>query len=474
LDIIIQFFCDLFEIVKKSYLSFISLNINLTENIEKAFFVISHYEHFNTYHIAKALNSCWIYILFFLTLFRCLYAVIGCLTTRKFNPATKKHKYGILIAARNEESVIGNLLESIKKQDYSSELLTVFVVADNCTDSTAEIARRSGAICYERFDNEHKTKGYALQFLLNKIEEDYKRESFEGFFIFDADNLLSNDYVSRMNDSFDAGEKIITSYRNTKNFDDNWISASYGLHWLRTTIKMHRGRSLLRLATHIQGTGFLFATELVKDGWKFTSFTEDRAFTAEAVINGYKISYNDDAVFFDEQPVNLKIAFRQRLRWAKGHLLVFLSSGWKLFKASLINKSFLKRFMSFDMFIQVTPRTLFLTLRRFLVATLFIYTYIHFGFLSCLYKVLCVELSMRVANYIVSISEAMFIFFFERKRIKKINPIKKVWYCITWPLFDIIGNISMFLAVFMKVTWKPIPHTSQVKIDDKEAIYGVK
>lgn len=75
-----------------------------------------------------------------------------------------------------------------------------------------------------KFDDKHRTKGYALEFLLDRIEEDYGRMSFEGYFIFDADNLLKKDYITKMNDAFDSGEKIITSYRNTKNFDENWIA----------------------------------------------------------------------------------------------------------------------------------------------------------------------------------------------------------------------------------------------------------
>ena len=274
--------------------------------------------------------------------YKTIYWIIGVFFTRKFKPAKNNHKYAILIAARNEKNVIGNLLDSIKKQDYPQELLTVFVVADNCTDNTAEIARKRGAICYERFDDEHKTKGFALQYLLEKIEEDYGRMSFEGYFIFDADNLLKKDYISRMNDAFDAGEKIITSYRNTKNFDENWIASTYALHWIRSIRSNHRARSILRLATNIQGTGFLFANEIVKDGWKYTSLTEDRALTADAVAQGYKISYQDAAEFYDEQPTNLKVALRQRTRWSKGHLMAFVETGPYLLMNVLTGKLFLK------------------------------------------------------------------------------------------------------------------------------------
>ena len=244
-------------------------------------------------------------VLSFMLAYKTLYWIIGFFFTRKFKPAKNKHKYGIVIAARNEEKVIGNLLDSIKKQDYPSKLLTVFVVADNCTDNTAKIAREHGAICYERFDDAHRTKGYALEFLFDRIESDYGRMSFEGYFIFDADNLLKSDYITKMNDAFDSGEKIITSYRNTKNFDENWIASTYALHWIRSIRYNHRARSVLRLATNIQGTGFLFTNEIVKNGWHYTSLTEDRALTADAVAQGYQITYQNDAMFYDEQPLSL-------------------------------------------------------------------------------------------------------------------------------------------------------------------------
>ena len=280
--------------------------------------------------IIKIINGVWNFISV-LYKYRIAYKICGVFTTRRFSAAKCYHKYAVLIAARNEESVIANLIDSIKNQDYPKDLIDIFVVADNCTDNTADLARKEGVVSYERFDKEHRTKGYALQFLVERIREEYGIESFDGYFIFDADNLLKSDYISRMNDSFDAGEKIITSYRSTKNFDDNWISASYAIHWLRTIRNEHRARSVFRLATRIQGTGFLFANELIKNGWKYTSLTEDRAFCADAVAMGYRISYNNDAIFYDEQPTDIKIAMRQRIRWAKGHLQAFAETGPKLF-----------------------------------------------------------------------------------------------------------------------------------------------
>ena len=477
----------------------------------------------------KAVNAVIGVVIGNLFFYKTAYFLIGLFFTRKFKKAKNNHKYAIVIAARNEESVIGNLLNSINKQDYPKELLTVFVVADNCTDKTAEIARQNGAICYERFDSEHRTKGYALQFLFERIEEDYGTDSFEGYFVFDADNLLKQDYVTRMNEAFDAGEKIITSYRNTKNFDESWVASTYALHWLRSIRVRHRPRSVLRLATNIQGTGFLFSNEIVKNGWKYTSLTEDRALTVDAVAQGYSISYNDAAEFYDEQPTDLKIALRQRLRWSRGHLLAFVETGPYLFLNIFFGKHFIKtrwgeketkplkkktgkdvfmgfvesirhRWASYDTLMQLTPFSV-LNVARWLVVTVILYAFASYfsgikkvdvfsqnywlgQALYCLFPIkLTVSKGIKAFIYagviqiwrriifrlnddIETISMAIYIFFIERKRIIKIPLYKKILYCITWPTFDIIGRYTKYIAVFKRVEWKPIPHKSKVTIDD--------
>ncbi len=452
------------------------------------------------------------------------YTVIGFFATRKFKPAEKNHKYAICIAARNEESVIGNLLDSIKNQDYPTELLTVFVVADNCNDSTAGVARSKGAVCYERFDKDHRTKGFALQFLFENIKRDYGIDAFEGYFIFDSDNLLNSDYISRMNEAFDSGEKVITSYRNTKNFDENWIASTYAIHWLRSIRLRHRARSVLRLATNIQGTGFLFANELVKDGWRFTSLTEDRAFTADAVAHGYPISYCDAAVFYDEQPISIRVALRQRLRWSKGHLMAFAETGPALFKNIFVGNSYrdktvkepmsFRRFVeeirlrwaSFDTLAQLFPsvvvRLVMWLIVPFFICACFRYAngitaddnivlfkannvlsailkYI-FGdiyitaepgvqaFFTSLLVTFLLKVIGRFNYHLRQMITAAYVMIMERKRIIRIPWYKKMLYCITWPVFDAIGRWTTYFALFMKVEWKPIPHNSTVTIKDIE------
>ena len=430
-----------------------------------------------------------------LLIYRNIYQLIGIFKTRKFGKAKKNHTYAIMIAARNEEAVIGNLIDSIKGQDYDMSLVKIFVVADNCTDKTAHIAKLKGATVYERFDDVHKTKGYALQYLVECINRDFGTQSFEGFFVFDADNLLKSDYITRMNESFDAGEKIITSYRHSKNIGDNWISASYAVHWLRTVRNEHRARSLLHLATRIQGTGFLFASEIIKDGWRYVNLTEDRAFCADAVVNGYKISYNHDAIFYDEQPTNLKIAMRQRIRWAKGHIQSFFESGPKLFlhifytgglankdksesKTRRLLRNIRLRFMSFDMLIVFIAGSA--SFKLGLIPYLLNKIFDLFGITSVgkpFYIALAIGLATLLAgiadSYLKGIITATYVYIIEARRIKKISLIKKIWFIFTFPIFDLMGKLALIIALFTRVEWKPIPHNADIKIGDIEDTSGV-
>ena len=331
-----------------------------------------------------------------------------------------------------------------------------------------------------------------------------------------------------MNDSFDAGEKLITSYRNTKNFDESWVASTYALHWLRSIRFNHRARSVLRLATNIQGTGFLFANEIVKDGWKYTSLTEDRALTVDAVAQGYAITYNDAAEFYDEQPTSLKIALRQRLRWSKGHLLAFAETGPYLFINIFFGKRFLKtrwgdnakkkgnrsfkelclsavesirhRFASYDTLMQLTPFSVINVARWLLVSVLaygfycgacgidginffskstYLGQLLHFLFpfkvtaesgvgaifIGMLLQI-WLRLLYRLGMYIENMWAAVYLFIIEHKRMKKMPLYKKALYTVTWPTFDIIGRYTQYIALFKKVDWKPIPHESKITIDD--------
>ena len=281
-----------------------------------------------------------------------LYILIPYVIKDKPHKKIKGHRYAVLISARNEEAVIGNLIESIRRQSYDLGLVTTFVVADNCTDATARVAAEAGAVVFERFDTTKVGKGYALRYLLRKVDELFPERPFDGYFVFDADNVLEETYIEEMNKVFSDGYEIVTSYRNSKNFGDNWISSGYALWFLRESQYLNHARMKLGTSCAVSGTGFLFSQRVLDEcgGWNFFLLTEDIEFTVHNVVRGLKIGYCHEAILYDEQPTRFRQSWRQRLRWARGYLQVFGKYG-----ADLLRGMARGSFSCFDMTMNIMP-----------------------------------------------------------------------------------------------------------------------
>lgn len=402
--------------------------------------------------------------------YKAIFFAVGLFTYRKFKATEKRYRYGICVAARNEEKVIANFLESVAKQEYPLEKITVFISAHNCTDNTAKIARDFQAkglkvVVYEHNAPTEKTKGFALKSLFERIKDDYGIEYFDGYFVFDADNVLTKNYVAKMNEAFAEGNKIITSFRASKNCNQNWISFGYAMHWIRTCLTENRAKGVLKQACRIQGTGFLFANELVKNGWQYTTLTEDRSFCTDAVVQNYKISYCDEAVFYDEQPYRLKVALRQRLRWAKGHLQSTVENCPKLLRNMFRkNKNFT---ITYDCFFLNFPRAIEGGVRKVVKTALQIIIAIYAANIWGWWKgALTAWLWGCVGDLLASVAMQIAVFIVYRKRIPRENFVKRIFHICMFPLFDVIGKWSSYVALFKKVEWKPIPHDRVVDIDE--------
>ena len=174
----------------------------------------------------------------------------------------KNHKFMAVIPAHNEECVIKNLVESLNAQEYPKELYDVYVIADNCTDATAEIAKQAGAKVLKRFDDINKTKGFALNwFLKQKIEEN---ADYDALCVFDADNIVDKNFLKNMNKKLCQGEEVVQGYRDIKNPTDSWISGGYAIfYWMMHRFD-HLARYNLGLSPLINGTGFMVKFGLLK------------------------------------------------------------------------------------------------------------------------------------------------------------------------------------------------------------------
>ncbi len=399
-----------------------------------------------------------------LVLYQIVYVIVGFFYKKKYGPAKEDHTYGILIAGRNEEAVIGQLIESIKRQDYDQSKLRIFVCADNCSegDKTAEIARSMGADVFERHDLTKIGKGYALDLLLRGIAEKFPDYHPDGFFVFDADNILEKNYIKEMNKAFDSGEKIITSYRASKNFDESLWSMGASIGFIRECRFTHGPRNFFNLSTHISGTGFLMSSEVINpsDGWKYKKITEDLEFSCDKAIAGYKIAYCDDAVFYDEQPATWKQTYRQRMRWQKGGYQVFGALGLRMIL------QFFRRlnFGFYDMFITLSPLPMLSTSYALLVQLIKTVKsiFLILGGASVLAQL--GSLAISFVSLFLSVYAGMFVYgslavLKDWKRIKA-KPFRKILSMFAYPLFMITLIPLTYSAIFKKVEWKPIKHNA--------------
>ena len=372
--------------------------------------------------------------------------------------APKPHRYAVLIAARNEAPVIAQLIESLKHQTYPAELVSIFVIADNCTDNTAELARACGAEVIERFNTVQIGKGYALDCLLQHIQSTYGSDAFDGFFVFDADNVVEPNYIEEMNHTFSDGYRIVTSFRNSKNYGDSWISAGTSMWFLRDSQFLNRARMRIGSSCIVSGTGFLVHRDVLLEagGWKYFLITEDTQFTVCQILKGEKIGYCEHAVFYDEQPVKFAASWKQRMRWARGGWLVFREYGARLLR------SMTHQFSSFDMFMSFFPAMILSALALVWNVVCIVLTFIEGRDAAELAlsvgKLLgSTYLLFFVVGLIATVSEWKHIYCATRK---------KILYMFTFPLFMMTYIPMPLFAIFKKVEWKPIPHERVRSLSD--------
>lgn len=378
-------------------------------------------------------------------------------------PATDQSKrYAVVIAARNEENVLPELLKSLAAQTYPKERLTVFVIADNCTDHTADVARTYGAVVYERQNKEFVGKGYALEFLFDHIKEDYGLCAHDAYIVLDADNVLRPNYVEEMDKAHCAGYNVLTSYRNSKNYGANWISAGYALWFMRESRHLNNPRSILGTSAAISGTGFLVDSSIIErnGGWKHFLLTEDIEFTVDCAIHHEKIGYCHHAELFDEQPETFRQSWQQRKRWAKGYFQVFHHYGKALCKGSLK-----LHWACYDITMNIMP-ALILTIAQLLIITglFFANLIVTHTFSLALLKSLGISLAYGYGIFIIM---GFFTLVTEWKKIH-CNKFKTILLFFTFPVFMLTYIPIAIVAFFSHVEWKPIQHKRVLTVNEIE------
>ncbi|PST46912.1 N-acetylglucosaminyltransferase [Bifidobacterium callitrichos] len=370
----------------------------------------------------------------------------------RFPDAPMDKRYAVLISARNEEQVIGNLIGCIREQTYPAELIDIWLVADNCTDHTADLVRSLGCNVVERHNDQLIGKGYALTYLLDHMIDEGLSDTYDAYFVFDADNRLDKHYFEEMNKAFHAGFRILTSYRNSVNLNDNWVSSGSALWFIRESRFLNNSRMLFGSSCHVGGTGFMFSKEVMKrnKGWKFHLLTEDLEFTMDSVLHGDRVGYCGTAILYDEQPVTFAQSWRQRLRWSKGFLQVFRFYGPYLIRRAVRERDF----SAVDFTLLLCPFTV-LSVFRIVLGMLFA----AFGFVTWQSQIGAIS---GWANGIVfavlgMMGLAGLTIVAERDQIGATN--KELFaYVLSFPIYMLSYVPISFQAIFSKAQWKPIQH----------------
>ena len=241
------------------------------------------------------------------------------LTTRE-RPLRDYPRFTILVPAHNEELGIAATVGSIHALDYPKTSYRVIVIADNCRDQTAKTARACGAEVFERFDNVHKSKGYALEYAIKKMQLEADRKAPDAVVVIDADTRVDRKLLQAFANRILEGEEWLQAYYSVSNPDDSWrtqlMTYAFGLFngiWLA-------GQDALGLGCSLRGNGMAFAwNALSRQPWRAYGLAEDLEFSWHLRVASEKVRFVPEAKVFGEIiSGNEKASKAQRLRWEKG------------------------------------------------------------------------------------------------------------------------------------------------------------
>ncbi|MFR6277406.1 MAG: glycosyltransferase family 2 protein [Acutalibacter sp.] len=396
--------------------------------------------------------------------YQVVFAVARLLKKRRRFTAQKLCRYAVLIAARNESAVIAQLLESIRGQNYPQDLVHIYVVADNCTDNTAQIAAACGARVFQRQNKLQVGKGFALRFLLQKIQEEYPQEHYDGYFVFDADNLLDPRYITEMNKVFSSGNRVVTSYRNTKNYDDNWITAGYGLWFLRESEYLNRPRDYLGTSCAVSGTGFLFYPQPAGRAGRVGLLPPHRGFgvhrrpglpreKSPIATTPSSTTSSPPALPSPSGSAPAGSGLPPGGGQARRHMV----------KTMLCDGSF----ACFDMLMCTIPAVVLSVISLLLNGVMFV---VGVTIARKQLDIFFASVIMSAVNsYLVMLLMGLLPLVTEWRRIR-CSRGKKIGYLFTFPFFVFTFGIAMVLAVFGNIEWKPIKHSVALSIGDMGSV----
>ncbi len=225
-----------------------------------------------------------------------------------------------MIPAHDEETGIATTVRSCLESNYPESLFDVAVIADNCTDRTAALAREAGARVVERFEDVKKSKGYAIEFLLDSLVRSGEIESLNAVVIVDADTTIDPHLLRSFNQALREGHDWMQAYYTVANPDQSWRTRlmTYALSLFNGVMQI--GQNALGSSAGFKGNGMCFSTRgLRRMPWRSYGLVEDMEYSWMLRIAGEKIVFLPDvSVYGAMLGSGGTAAAQQRRRWEFG------------------------------------------------------------------------------------------------------------------------------------------------------------
>ena len=389
---------------------------------------------------------------FFFTVYGMYYAITGLFAflknEKKDVKKNDKNYFSIIIAARNEETVIKNLIDSLKKLNYDKQKYDINVIVNNSTDNTYDVVKKTGVNAFKCEEAIH-SKGEALRYIFKK----FKNRKIDAYVIFDADNVVHPDFLLYMNESLNNGYRVAQGFRDSKNYRDNWISGSYTLFYYLQNFFFNLSRKKINSSASINGTGFMVSKKFIEEiDFNPVTLTEDVELTTICAVLNEKIDFVNQAITYDEQPTNFKVSLKQRLRWSKGNLQC-----WRKYHKDLI-KGFIKNhnLSCIDMYLN--------NLAAFIQVVSIAMLIISFGVkvFTTKWTFSLLGMSYMAVSYLFTLLVTLFVTIYNKKSVFSMLPSLLLFtlFLITWFPINIV-------SIFKKeIKWDHIGHNKSVSIDD--------
>jgi len=384
-----------------------------------------------------------------------IFAFLPLKASNKYEP---KNKFGIVIAARNEEVVIGNLVDSLKQQNYPKELYDIIVVPNNCKDNTKGAAIAHGAKIYEP-KSIIRSKGDVLKEVFDHLLT--REYHYDAFLVFDADNVVDENFIAEMNNAIIDGSEVAQGYRSSKNPYDNYMTGNSTIYYGLVNRFFNRPRTSIGMSGMINGTGFMVKASLLRElgGYRTTTLTEDIEFSTQIILKGKKINWISEAITYDEQPDTFDASWKQRMRWTIGTIQCN-----KVYLGQLIKgigkKNGLQHF-DFAMF-YIAPLTQVLSLFSAIAIIALNLLYLENNVVK-ISSVLSLLVVSTAITYVASVFIGIAVMKLEKWSVRKSYKgiLTFAIYLITWLPINIISIVKP------DTTWHEIKHNRKIAIGRK-------